>query len=157
MAWKNRILMGLAAMGWALLHAAGGVAAPGAGAVSFSRDVAPILLNRCQACHGAEKSKGKYRVDSFERLMAAGGSKDASIVAGKPNGSAVYRLITAKDEDDRMPQKADTLPAVEVQVIKRWIEEGAKFDGPDRGAALASYAEDREHVAAPRHIASRWR
>src|SRR5690349_9412336 len=45
--------------------------------VSFARDVAPVLLKQCQACHGPEKSKGKYRVDSFERLMKAGESDEA--------------------------------------------------------------------------------
>jgi WD40 repeat protein len=111
--------------------------------------VAPVLVKQCQACHGPEKSKGKYRVDSFERLMKAGESDEAPVVAGKAEGSHLYKLITAKDEDDRMPQKADALPAGQVQLVRQWIDEGAKFDGPDRGAALASYVEDTEHSAAP--------
>jgi hypothetical protein len=119
------------------------------GAVSFSREVAPILLKQCVGCHGAEKTKGKYRLDSFERLMKAGESKDLPVVAGKPGESAIYRLITAKDEEDRMPQKADPLPAGQVAVVRRWIEEGAKFDGPDGAAPLASMVEDLEHTAPP--------
>jgi hypothetical protein len=35
--------------------------------VSFVNDVAPILVERCQACHGPEKTKGKYRLDTFDR------------------------------------------------------------------------------------------
>jgi dipeptidyl aminopeptidase/acylaminoacyl peptidase len=118
--------------------------------VSFSRDVAPVLVKQCQACHGPEKAKGKYRLDSFARLIKAGESDEAPVVAGKPEESHLYKLITAKDEDDRMPQKADALPAGQVLLVRQWIEQGAKFDGPDAGAALASYVEDQEHSAAPK-------
>src|SRR5205807_207596 len=100
-------------------------------------------------CHGPEKSKGKYRLDSFERLMNPGKSKDAPVVAGKPESSALFRLITAHDEDERMPQKADPLRAADVELIRRWIEEGAKFDGTDRSASLASLVPQPPEPAAP--------
>src|SRR5437588_11724958 len=51
--------------------------------VSFRRDIAPVFVKRCQSCHGPEKSKGKFRLDSFERLMTPGESKAAPIVPGK--------------------------------------------------------------------------
>src|SRR3954463_7563454 len=124
-------------------------AAEGTKPVSFIGDVAPVFVKHCQGCHGAEKAKGKYRLGRFERLMKAGGRKDAPVVAGKPGASAVYRLITAKDEDDRMPQKADPLPAAQVALVRRWIEEGAKFDGADAAAPLASMVKDEEHAAPP--------
>src|SRR5690348_9983524 len=82
--------------------------------ISFSREIAPVLVKQCQACHGPEKAKGKYRLDSFARLKKAGESDEAPVVAGKPEQSHLYKLITAKDEDDRMPQKADPLPAGQV-------------------------------------------
>jgi hypothetical protein len=124
-------------------------AAEGAKAVSFIRDLAPVFVRQCEGCHGAEKAKGKYRLDSFERLMKAGESGDKPVAAGKPGGSAIYRLITAKDADDRMPQKAEPLPAAQVALVRRWIEEGARFDGPDKAAPLASMVEDMEHTAPP--------
>jgi len=107
--------------GWGVLWLVLALANSAMGEVSFRRDVAPILLKQCQGCHGAEKSKGKFRLDSFERLMKAGESKDAPVAAGKPGASAIYRLITAKDEDDRMPQKADPLPAAQSQASSRPI------------------------------------
>jgi WD40 repeat protein len=121
----------------------------GADAVSFRRDVAPILVKQCQGCHGPEKSKGGYRLDSFDRLTKAGESKTAPVVAGQPAKSNLYRLITADSEDDRMPQKADPLPAAQVTLIRRWIAEGAKFDGPDAAASLASIVPNQEHPAPP--------
>ena len=127
-------------------------AGPDAGnpsAVSFRREIAPILLEQCQSCHGPEKSKSNYRVDRFERLLKAGKSNDVPIVPGKPDESPLYRLITAHDEDERMPQKADPLPTRQVLLIRRWIEQGAKFDGPDRGAPLASLLDGADEPLAP--------
>ena len=58
-------------------------AADDAGRVSFSRDVAPILLDRCQGCHGPEKSKGDYRLDTFDRLLTPGSSGEPVADAGE--------------------------------------------------------------------------
>ena len=125
--------------------------------MSFARDVAPVLVKQCQACHGPEKSKGKYRVDSFERLMKAGESDKAPVVAGKAGASHIFKLITAKDEDDRMPQKADALPAGQVLLVRQWIDEGAKFDGPDPGAAWRAMWRIRSIRRRRRHIVGRCR
>lgn len=109
-------------------------------AISFARDIAPVLIKQCQSCHGPDKSKSQYRLDTFARLTHPGKSKAAPIVAGDPGKSELYRLISTSDEDDRMPQKADPLPAAQIDLVKRWISEGAKFDGPDRSAPLSSIA-----------------
>jgi hypothetical protein len=133
-----------------LAVAGAGTSAPAADApVSFKRDVAPILVKQCQGCHNAEKNKGQYRVDSFERLLRHGKSKAEPIKAGHPAESSLYRLITTADEDERMPQKADPLPAGQVATLGRWIEQGAKFDGTDAAAPLASIVPAEEHPAPP--------
>jgi mono/diheme cytochrome c family protein len=118
-------------------------------AVSFKQDVAPILLKQCQSCHGPQKSKGRYRLDSFQRLMQPGKSKSAAITPGDPAHSEMYRLISSSDEDERMPQKADALPPAQVRTIQRWIEQGAKFDGPDPTAPLASVAASADDNVEP--------
>ncbi len=110
--------------------------------VSFSRDVAPVLVKQCQTCHGPEKSKGKFRLDTFARLMSGGKSKEPSITPGSPDKSQVYKLITSHDEDERMPQKADALPAATIEMIRTWIEQGAKFDGTDATASLSAVIGD---------------
>jgi len=121
-------------------------------AVSFKRDIAPVLVAKCLACHNAEKAKGGYRLHTFEALMRSGSSKDAPIVAGRPDQSALYRLITAADEDDRMPQKDEPLAPVQIAAIKNWIQQGAVFDGGDRNVPLATLAPP-QHRAAPRTYA----
>lgn len=111
--------------------------------VSFSRQIAPVLVDQCVECHRAEKAKGGYRLDTFEQLLKAGDSDEASITAGKPETSELYELIVAHDDADRMPKKADALPEKDVALIRLWITEGAKFDGPDMKAAMASLLPEK--------------
>jgi WD40 repeat protein len=121
----------------------------GAADVSFTKHIAPIFVAKCLACHNAEKAKGGYRLHNFDALMKPGSSKDASVVAGKPSESALFKLITAKDEDDRMPQKDEPLSSAQIALIKQWIEQGARFDGADKSIALAVLSPP-QHPAAPR-------
>ena len=120
--------------------------------ISFRQDIAPILVAKCLACHNAEKAKGGYRLHNFEALLKPGSSKEAPVVAGRPAAGKLFQLITAKDEDDRMPQKDEALPAAQIAAIKQWIEQGARFDGEDRSVALAVLSPP-QHPAAPRAYA----
>jgi hypothetical protein len=107
------------------------VQAQKSGEVSFSRDIAPILVAKCQTCHGAEKAKGKYRLHTFDWLVKPGSSGEPVVTPGDPKKSEFYRLLVEKDPDSRMPQKDDPLPATQIALIERWIKNGAKFDGAD--------------------------
>jgi len=116
---------------------------------SFSNDVAPILLRRCLECHGPKKSKGKFRLDTYQRLTRSGESDEPSITPGSPARSKLFQLISTTDEDDRMPKKADPLPANEVLLIKQWIEQGARFDGADPSVTLTAIVPRDQHARAP--------
>lgn len=89
--------------------------------VFFSRDIAPVLREKCLACHKAEKAKGDYRVDTFTELLQA-------VTPGKPEESELFKRLTTEDEDDRMPQESEPLPSHEVTLFKQWITAGAKLD-----------------------------
>ena len=78
--------------------------------VSFVREIAPILRDKCLTCHGPEKAKGEYLLDTFELMQKPGSSKATPITAGAPDQSHLFELVTAADEDDRMPQKDEALP-----------------------------------------------
>lgn len=110
----------------------------GAAGVSFSREVAPIFQKKCVSCHGPEKAKGKYRLHTFAELLKPGESKSPPVLAGQPPQSELFRRLTARDEDDRMPQKDEPLPAPQLALIERWIIEGARFDGADTNALLSA-------------------
>jgi len=118
-------------------------------AVSFRKDIAPILLKNCQGCHGPKEAKSKYRVDSFDRLMKPGASDDPAVTAGKPDASELYKLLVVADNDERMPKKADALPAAQVALVKKWIEQGAKYDGGEASLPLAQIVPAVEHPKAP--------
>jgi len=125
------------------------VAVPDPNKVSFRRDIAPILVKNCVACHGPEKAESGYRVDSFERAKKAGDIGEAPFTPGKVEQSEWVRLTTSSDKDERMPKEGDPLPAAQIELIKRWISEGAVFDGPSPAAALASYLPRMPHPNPP--------
>jgi WD40 repeat protein/mono/diheme cytochrome c family protein len=102
---------------------------PKAGAVSFMKDVAPILVQNCIACHNARKAESKYNMTSFA-LLAKGGQQgeDITLEPGDPDASRFVELIRP-DGQPRMPYKQDPLPPEKVRVIERWVKEGARYDG----------------------------
>ncbi|MEZ6133865.1 MAG: c-type cytochrome domain-containing protein [Pirellulaceae bacterium] len=104
--------------------------------ISFSSQIAPILLDSCVACHSAKKAEGGYRVDSFTELMKPGDSgetpvaivaKDQPADAEKPTSELLRRLSC--DESERMPAESEPLPPEQVNLIAQWIDQGARFDG----------------------------
>ncbi len=98
------------------------------GAVSFIRDVAPILKENCYGCHDAKKKKGKLEMTSFETLRK-GGSKEDPVVAGNSKDSYLIDVLISTGAN-RMPPKdaGDPIPKDKVALIARWIDEGAKLD-----------------------------
>jgi dipeptidyl aminopeptidase/acylaminoacyl peptidase len=106
-------------------------AAKPAGPVSFLKDVAPVLVQNCIACHNPKKSESKYTMTTFA-LLAKGGQQGEGITLepGDPDASRFVELIR-HDGSPRMPYKQDPLPAEKVALIERWVNEGAKYDGSD--------------------------
>jgi len=113
-------------------------AAAAAEPVSFKKQIAPLLLKNCEACHNAREAKGGFQVSTFELLGKPGDSESAPFTPGKPDESEILTLIATDDPDSRMPKDGDPLPAAQVELVKRWITEGAKFDAPDPKVPLAS-------------------
>lgn len=95
--------------------------------VDFAKDIKPILEQTCLKCHGPEKPKGDLRLDTQEGLRK--GSKTGEvIVPGKADESVLFDLITAdKDDPMRMPQETDPLTEQQINLIRDWINEGAKW------------------------------
>jgi WD40 repeat protein len=97
------------------------------GPVSFYRQVRPILQRSCSGCHQQAKRGGKLLLTSYEGLKA-GGENGPAFVPGKPDDSLVVQYVSgAKPE---MPKNGDPLKPVQVELISKWIKEGAKDDTP---------------------------
>ncbi len=117
--------------------------------VSFQREVAPLLQRRCATCHSAENPKGRYQLETFARLMKAGQSELPPVTPGKPVQSELAALLRESSAQDRMPQKAEALPEVEIALIERWIAEGARFDGASKDQPLVELVRDSMLRPAP--------
>ena len=117
--------------------------------ISFSRQIAPILIDQCVECHRSGKAKGGYRLDTVELMLKPGDSETPPVVSGKPDESDLYRLIATHEEDDRMPKKADALPEKEMTLIREWIARGAILDVADKKALLRVIVPAQEKVRAP--------
>jgi Tol biopolymer transport system component len=108
--------------------------------VSFIKEIAPILVQNCIACHNPKKSESKYVMTTFAQL-AKGGQQGEGVTLepGDPDASMLVELIRPGGEP-RMPYKQDPLPPEKIALIERWVKEGAKYDGaaPDEdwGAVL---------------------
>ena len=105
-------------------------ALPLSGAVEFNRDIRPILSDKCFTCHGPDS---KNRLTKLRFDTEAGAKQDLggrfAIVSGDPARSEMIRRITASNPATRMPPatSAYKLTAVEIEQIRRWIEEGARW------------------------------
>ncbi len=100
--------------------------------VSYSRDIRGVLSNRCFVCHGQDEStrEANLRLDHFEFATRErrGG---AAIVPGNSAQSELIRRITADDPDDRMPPSGgrhEALSPEQVELFRRWIDEGATYE-----------------------------
>ncbi len=109
---------------------------PGQGQpVSFLRNIAPILVKNCIACHNPKKSESKYVMTTFAQLARGGKQGEGmTVVPGKPDES-FFLDVVLPDAEPRMPYKLDPLPPEEIKLLERWIAEGARYEG-------ASPAED---------------
>jgi WD40 repeat protein len=104
--------------------------------VSFRSQIAPILLDSCLACHGAKKAEGGYRVDTYQEMIKAGDSGVMPISTTADQTSELLRRLVCEDESERMPVESEPLLPEQIELVKRWIAEGGKFDGEDASQPL---------------------
>ena len=89
--------------------------------VDFTRDIQPILAANCSGCHGSKKQESDLRIDdklSFMRVIKAGNSGQSRLV----------QRILGLGGEARMPFNRPALSADQINLIKRWIDEGAEWN-----------------------------
>ena len=94
---------------------------PAAKKVTYEDDVLPIFRDNCLKCHNPDKVKGDLDLTSFSAAIKGGGS-GATLNAGDPEGSQLYKSIMHTD-DPTMPPNGK-LPDRDIATIKKWIEGG---------------------------------
>jgi hypothetical protein len=110
---------------------------------SFEKDVQPILKARCLKCHGeGPKIKGGFRIDSRAAILR-GGELGPAVSLGEPVESLMLRAI--RYDELEMPP-GGKLPAQEIAILTRWVEQGLPWPWEKSRATVAA-ASDRRPIA----------
>ncbi len=101
--------------------------------IDFVRDIRPILSANCFTCHGQDEKqrKARLRLDVRENAIKPAKSGDIAIVPGDLARSKLVERITSHDPDETMPppKSKKTLTAPQIDLLKRWIADGADYKG----------------------------
>lgn len=92
--------------------------------VDFKRDIEPIFASACVQCHGPKKAAGQLRLDLKQAAMK-GGISGAIITPGDAKASRLLARILGEGGEQRMPLDSDPLKPEQIELIRRWIAEGA--------------------------------
>lgn len=113
----------------------------------FVRRIAPLLHEKCAACHGGDPDNIEGSLDLTSKLgaMRGGDSEEPALVAGDPNQSPLF-LAIRRDSDSwsAMPPKdAERLTPEQIGWIQSWIAGGAPWPDQARQAEIADTNADR--------------
>jgi WD40 repeat protein len=95
------------------------------GPASFRRDVQPLLRANCVACHKPSRDKGGLDVTSHAALLR-GGKHGTVLIPGDPAKSRLIRDVSGPGP--AMPEEGEPLLPEEIDLLSRWIAEGAVDD-----------------------------
>ena len=119
---------------------------PGPGGVSFAREVWPVLRANCLSCHRPGKLKGDLDLSSMAALTR-GGRHGGVVKAGAPEDSPLILAIRGEDPD--MPPEGERLSDSEVELLTRWVAEGALDDSPPGGPGTRRPTEPPVYTTPP--------
>ncbi|MBS1789413.1 MAG: PSD1 domain-containing protein [Acidobacteria bacterium] len=101
----------------------------------FKRDIEPIFAASCYQCHGPKKAAGQLRLDVKASAMK-GGISGAVILPGNSNASILLKRILGEGDEARMPMGGEALKADQIELIRKWIDQGAPW--PDANPSQIS-------------------
>ena len=95
--------------------------------IDYSTQIKPILNKHCIACHGGVKKIGGFSLLFRTDALAKTKSGKPAIIPFHPEQSDFIARLTHKDPDERMPYRANPLRKEEIEVLTRWVKEGAEW------------------------------
>ena len=108
----------------------------------FEKHVRPILVEKCQACHGPKKQHGSLRIDSRKALLE-GGETGPAIVVGKPEESLLVKAVRRQGTLKMPSREADKLSPAEADAFAAWVKAGAAWPA-EKVAVVSTIAEVRK-------------
>lgn len=108
----------------------------------FTEEIQPILNRYCVECHGPEKQKSRYRMDTYAYLLTPGSIGDPTLEPGSMSQSMLlqYMLLPESDEMAMPPEGKPRPSAEEILLIAHWIASGAEGPPVDEAARAAERA-----------------
>src|SRR3954468_3000354 len=91
--------------------------------ITYDEHVRPIFREHCFSCHSADKQESGLALDSYQKALA-GGSSGEVVLAGDLGSSRLWALVSHAEEP-KMPPKQDKLAAAKLDILSKWIEQGA--------------------------------
>ncbi|MBN8245927.1 MAG: PSD1 domain-containing protein [Verrucomicrobia bacterium] len=113
--------------------------------VDFTRDIAPLLSERCLDCHGAKKQESGLRLDHPADALK-GGEHGPLVVPGNSAASLLVAVVSgAHGEIAAMPKKGEKLTDGQIGLLRAWVDQGAVW--PETASVDSSQAARRDHWA----------
>lgn len=95
--------------------------------VDFSADIKPILNKHCITCHGGVKKSGGLSFLFESEAFADTENGYPAIISGDANSSPFIQRLTETDPELRMPYEKPKLSDKEIDILTRWVDQGAKW------------------------------
>ncbi|TLU97890.1 DUF1553 domain-containing protein [Dyadobacter luticola] len=96
--------------------------------IDYNTQVKPILNKHCMGCHGGVKKAGDVSFLFEHEMLEPGKSGKIPVVRGDADASEMMRRITSHDPEEKMPKNSTPLNDDEVDILRKWINEGAKWE-----------------------------
>ncbi len=112
-------------LNWGILFSLAATALP-AQTVDYARDVHPVFVARCLSCHNGAKGQAGLSLAARADILR-GGSAGPALVPGDSAASLLVQRINGS-KGARMPLGGEPLKAAEVDIVRKWIDEGARMD-----------------------------
>jgi hypothetical protein len=96
--------------------------------IDFNAQIRPIINTKCIACHGGVKQAGGFSLLFREDALGNTESGKPAIVPGNPGKSELIKRLTHHDPELRMPLEKEPLSEQEIDLLKTWIRQGAKWE-----------------------------
>lgn len=115
--------------------------------ISFTREIAPLLMDQCVQCHQPDDRSGGLSAASFASLQR-GGQNGVAWEPGKGSDSLLIRKLLGTADGQRMPLDGEPFSNETVTMIREWIDAGARYDGGDPAESLEELLANQRLLSA---------